>query len=83
MKRFRCFNTIMQNNSSTDDDKEEEENEPDGEENGDADKSASSEEKIEVVIPPAPIVDPEFADTGFWKQQSDDLDIDDLLADYE
>ena len=58
MKRFKCFNTIMQNNSSTDDDDKEEEveeiNEPEGEGEGDdADKSTSdrSEEKVEIVLP--------------------------------
>ena len=78
MKRFKCFNTIMQNNSSTDDDDKEEEGE-------DAEKSTSaqSEDKVEIVLPKAAVIDPEFADTGFWKNVNDDLDIDDLLADYD
>lgn len=46
MKRFKCFNTVMQNNSSTDDDDKDDEddvvNEPDDEDN-DADASASRE----------------------------------------
>lgn len=94
MKRFKCFNTIMQNNSSTDDDDKEEEvdelNEPDGEGEGDADndaekattESSSDEKKCEVVIPSNHVVDPEFADRGFWKH-IDDADLDDLLADYQ
>lgn len=80
----------MQNNSSTDDDDKEEEveeiNEPEGEGEGeDAEKSTSaqSEDKVEIVLPKAAVIDPEFADTGFWKNVNDDLDIDDLLADYD
>ena len=63
MKRFKCFNTLVQNNSSTDDDdkddkedkdqKEEEEdtiNEPEGEGEGRG-QANNKEAKIEVVLP--------------------------------
>mgnify|MGYP001626732267 CR=1 FL=1 len=47
MKRFKCFNTIMQNNSSTDDDDKEDEdegNEPDREVDADGESRSSGSE---------------------------------------
>ena len=92
MKRFKCFNNIMQNNSSTDeDDKEEEDmtNEPDAE--GDDDQTDNStsnysepEIRLDVTLPEPAKVDTEFSDSGFWKDElKADEDLDDLLADYE
>lgn len=55
MKRFKCFNNIMQNNSSTDEDDKEDEvdlNEPEGEEKTDSQANPQQEEaKIEVDLP--------------------------------
>ena len=90
MKRFKCFTTIMQNNSSTDDDddKEEDENmpEPDGE--GDADgkedaDTTAEDVKIEVTLPEVNRIDSKFADSGYWKVDVIEDELDDLLADYE
>ena len=93
MQRFNCFNNIMQNNSSTDeDDKDEEDdnaNEPDDEGDVDADASSkastvSAEDlKIEVVLPEVNKIDSQFADSGYWKVDSSEDELDDLLADYE
>lgn len=88
MKRFKCFNTIMQNNSSTDDDDKEDEedtNEPDREEDADGENRAAPAEikKIEVVLPEQSQVDSKYADAGYWKVDANIDELDDLLADYE
>jgi len=90
MKRFKCFNTIMQNNSSTDEDDkddEDENNEPDRDEEADSDSrtTAVSVEapKIEVIIPEQTKVDAKFANSGYWKLDATEDELDDLLADYE
>ena len=90
MKRFKSFSAVVQNNSSADeDDKDDEDddnaaNEPEDE--AESRPRASSEDKIiEVVLPDAPVVDSKFADSGYWKVESDatDDELDDLLKDYE
>ena len=93
MKRFKCFNNIMQNNSSTDEDEKDDDdivNEPDAE--GDDDQAANyggskeeeNEVKLEVTLPEPVKVDTEYADSAFWKDDlKADSDLDDLLADYE
>ena len=88
MKRFKCFNTIAQNSASEDEDKDMEDetaNEPEDE--GDTSASGQSEEatekKIEVTLPDVQRMDPSFADTGYWKIDHGEDDLDELLADYE
>lgn len=90
MKRFKCFNTIMSNNTSTDEDEKEEEdetiNEPDGE--GDADtgtkKAATAEDRqIEVILPKMAKVNANYADSGYWKVDPLEDELNNLLADYE
>ena len=90
MKRFKCFTTIMQNNSSTDDDdndKEDEDeglNEPDREEDTGAEADTTAEDvKIEVTLPEVNNIDSQFADSGYWKVDVIEDELDDLLADYE
>lgn len=88
MKRFKCFNTIMQNNSSTDDDDKEDEdesNEPDREEDADGESRSSGTEqkKIDVVLPQVTKIDSKFSDSGYWKVDNTEDELDDLLADYE
>ena len=90
MKRFKCFNTIMQNNSSTDEDDkddEDESNEPDRDEDADTDSRTTAVKveapKIEVIIPEQTQVDAKFADSGYWKVDATEDELDDLLADYE
>ena len=84
MKRFKCFTTIMQNNSSTDDDKDDEDetlNEPDREE--DTETKPSEGVKIEVLLPEAETIDAKYSDSGYWKVDVTEDELDDLLADYE
>jgi|Transcript_13114 hypothetical protein len=85
MKRFKCFTTIMQNNSSTDDDDKDDEdetpNEPDREE--DTETKPSEEVKIEVLLPEAETIDAKYSDSGYWKVDVTEDELDDLLADYE
>jgi len=94
MKRFKCFTTIMQNSSSStdDDDKDEEAEalpEPDGEDNTTMikttknDGSATEEVKIEVILPEVVACSSEFSDSGYWKMDASEHELDDLLADYE
>lgn len=84
MKRFKCFNTIISSNNTTDDDEEDETiNEPDGEGETTNEVKPAVEEKIEVVLPQADPIDSKFADSGFWKVDPLEDELDDLLADYE
>ena len=86
MKRFKCFNTIISSNNTTDDDEEDETiNEPDGEgETSNEAKPAAAEEKqVEVVLPQVDQIDSKFADSGYWKVDPLEDELDDLLADYE
>ena len=102
MKRFKCFNTIMQNNSSTDEDEKDEDvedvssNEPDREQDTDKDSrstllqldatgfdTSAEEAKVEVVLPEVNTIDSKFADSGYWKVDPLEDELDDLLADYE
>ena len=92
MKRFKCFTTIMQNNSSTDDDDNDKEDEdegltePDREEDteNNAEANTTAEEvKIEVTLPEVNTIDSNFADSGYWKVDVIEDELDDLLADYE
>ena len=97
MKRFKCFNTIMQSSTSTDDDNNDDDdedetpNEPDGE--GDAAKTVidtsggdaeeTPEQKIEVELPEITRVDSAYSDSGYWKVDALEDELDDLLKDYE
>lgn len=89
MKRFKCFNTIISSNNTTDDDEEDEtNNEPEGEtDTSSKDPAATAkptpEEKIEVVLPQVERIDSNFSDTGYWKVDPLEDNLDDLLADYE
>ena len=87
MKRFKCFNVLAQNSASEDDDKEMEDetvgNEPEGESETASDSAPSADAKIEVVLPDVQKMDPTYADTGFWKIDHGEDDIDELLADYD
>ena len=100
MKRFKCFNTIMQNNSSADEDEKDEDvedvssNEPDAESEKDSrstllqldsnDNDTTAEEaKVDVVLPEVNEIDSKYADSGFWKIDPLEDELDDLLADYE
>ena len=84
MKRFKCFNTIISSNNTTDDDEEDETiNEPDGEGETTNEVKPAVEEKIEVVLPQVDQIDSKFADSGFWKVDPLEDELDDLLADYE
>lgn len=88
MKRFKCFNTIISSNNTTDDDEEEEtNNEPEGENDTSSKDAATAkptpEEKIEVVLPQVERMDSAFSDTGYWKVDPLEDNLDDLLADYE
>ena len=98
MKRFKCFNTIMQNNSSADEDEKDEDvedvssNEPDAESDKDSrstllqlDSSDTTavEPTCDVVLPEVSEIDSKFADSGFWKIDPMEDELDDLLADYE
>lgn len=90
MKRFKCFNTIMQNNSSTDEDDkddEDESNEPDTYDEADTDSRTTAVNvevpKIDVIIPEPTKVDAKFANSGYWKLDATEDELDDLLADYE
>jgi len=38
---------------------------------------------IEVVLPQENVTDSKFSDSGFWKVDQSEHDLDDLLADYE
>ena len=102
MKRFKCFNTIMQNNSSADEDEKDEDvedvssNEPDREQDTDKDTrstllqlnnndldTTAEEAKVEVVLPEVNQIDSKYADSGYWKVDPLEDELDDLLADYE
>lgn len=93
MKRFKCFNTIMQNNSSTDDDDKEDEDdvmeEPEGEgdNEGDGSDSAPAAETeappCEVTLPKPHEVDSKFANSSYWKIENTEDELDAMLADYE
>lgn len=88
MKRFKCFNTIISSNNTTDDDEEDEtNNEPEGETDTSSKDAAAAkqapEEKIEVILPQVERIDSKFSDTGFWKVDPLEDNLDDLLADYE
>ena len=84
MKRFKCFNTIISSNNTTDDDEEDETiNEPDGEGDTSNEAKTTTEEKIEVILPQVDQIDSKFADSGYWKVDPLEDELDDLLADYE
>ena len=100
MKRFKCFNTIMQNNSSADEDEKDEDvedvssNEPDAESDKDSrstllqldsnDVDTTAEDsKVDVVLPEVNEIDSKYADSGYWKVDLMEDELDDLLADYE
>lgn len=87
MKRFKCFNTVISSNNTTDDDEEDETiNEPEGEgESSTAtDESKPTEERqIEVNLPQQEVLNSKFADSGYWKVDPLEDDLDALLADYE
>ena len=98
MKRFKCFNTIMQNNSSADEDEKDEDvedvssNEPDAETDKDSrstllqldsSDTTADDPKCDVVLPEVSEIDSKFADSGFWKIDPMEDELDDLLADYE
>ena len=93
MKRFKCFNTIIQNNSSADDDDKDDDdetlNEPDREEDAEteaqnaAETTEAEKPKIEVLLPEPTKVDSMFADSGYWRADASDYDLDAMLADYE
>jgi len=87
MKRFKCFNTIISSSNTTDDDEEDETiNEPDGEGDADTDAKtgASAEDRqIEVILPQINNIDAKFADSGYWKVDPLEDELDDLLKDYE
>ena len=92
MKRFKCFNTVISSSNNTDDDEEDEViNEPEGEGEGDADgdsattdteSKSAQERQIEVVLPKPEELDSKFADSGYWKVDPLEDDLDALLADY-
>ena len=98
MKRFKCFTTIMQNNSSADEDEKDEDvedvssNEPDAESDKDSrstllqldsNDTTAEEAKVDVVLPEVKEIDSKYADSGFWKIDPLEDELDDLLADYE
>ena len=98
MKRFKCFNTIMQNNSSADEDEKDEDvedvssNEPDAETDKDSrstllqldsSDTTAAEPTCDVILPEVSEIDSKFADSGFWKIDPMEDELDDLLADYE
>ena len=73
MQRFNVFNNIMVTTPT------EGENDTTGEPE-EEDKSSGT--TIEVDLPPQETLDSNYSDAGFWKVDSD-VDLDDLLADYE
>ena len=72
---------------SQDDDEEDETiNEPEGEGESsttDESKPATEERQIEVFLPQQEALDSKFADSGFWKVDPLEDDLDALLADYK
>ena len=66
----------MQNNT-TEDEKNDDVEEPEEE-----DKNAAPAH-IEVTLPEDQPLDSNFSDAGYWKVESCESDLDDLLADYE
>lgn len=87
MKRFKCFNNVISSSNTTDDDEEDETiNEPEGEGESsttDESKPATEERQIEVFLPQQEALDSKFADSGFWKVDPLEDDLDALLADYK
>jgi len=74
MQRFNVFNNIMVTTPT--------EGENDASTEPEEEKGAGTAH-IEVILPPEEKLDSSYSDAGFWKVESCDDSLDDLLADYE